>query len=84
MLKRYRLLGKAAALTLCACLLLAGLGIGSNSALAEGEEREMVGNMYKEGYPIVKEPVTLTTVVSTNMPVSYTHLDVYKRQALYR
>lgn len=67
MFGRNRLLGKAAALTLCACLLLAGLGVGSNSALAEGEEREMVGNMYKEGYPIVKEPVTLTTVVSTNM-----------------
>ena len=70
MLKRYRLLGKAAALTLCACLLLAGLGIGSNSALAEGEEREMVGNMYKEGYPIVKEPVTLTTVIGTSVYVT--------------
>ena len=67
MLRKGRLLSKAAALTLCACLLLAGLGIGSNSALAEGEEREMVGNVYKEGYPIVKEPVTLTTVVSASV-----------------
>ena len=70
MLRKGRLLSKAAALTLCAGLLIAGLGIGDNSALAESEERGMVGNMYTEGYPIVKDPVTLTTVIGTSVYVT--------------
>lgn len=49
MLRKGRLLSKAAALTMCAGLLIAGLGIGDNSALAESEERGMVGNMYTGG-----------------------------------
>ena len=42
----------------------------------ENGSRELVGNTYKTGLPIIKDPEKFRIVVA----VSYTHLDVYKRQ----
>lgn len=64
---------------LAASMLMAGCGGDESSApessapaevTTDSDGREMVGNVYKEGLPIVKEPVTLTTVISTSVYVT--------------
>lgn len=73
------LLWRAGSVMLIAAMLLASCGGGntepqSSAAPAEtttdSDGREMVGNVYKEGLPIVKDPITLTTVVSTSVYVT--------------
>ncbi len=73
------LLWRAGSVMLIAAMLLVSCGGGntepqSSAAPAEtttdSDGREMVGNVYKEGLPIVKDPVTLTTVVSTSVYVT--------------
>ena len=41
--------------------------------------QKTIGNMIINGFVEVK-PVTFTVDMGTTVPVSYTHLDVYKRQ----
>lgn len=79
MLRRNSPFWKAGALILAASMLMAGCGGDESSApessapaevTTDSDGREMVGNVYKEGLPIVKEPVTLTTVISTSVYVT--------------
>ena len=98
MKEKWTKLGKTLlSLTLVASL-LAGCGGGGNSSSGSnsGGEQSSGGsgvssevaaedsNFNETGLPIVNEPVELTFLyVKGANPVSYTHLDVYKRQGFF-